>query len=179
VSAPGQTCGRCQARPPAFARTLAAFDYAFPVDRLVQQLKYATQLHLGRVLGRCLLARALATDMPCPGVIVPMPLHRRRLAERGFNQSMLIARPLGAALRVPVEPRLLVRARPTTPQAGLGPGRRAGNVRGAFRARAEARGVHVVLVDDVMTSGHTLRAAAAALAAAGAARVDAWVVARA
>jgi len=178
-AATGETCGRCQSRPPPFDRTIAAFDYAFPVDRLVQRLKYREQLDLAAILANCLAEWLLACAAPRPDLLVPVPLHRARLARRGFNQSQLIAQRLGRRLEVPLAPRALVRGRATAAQAGLAPGQRAGNVRGAFCAPAPVAARHVALVDDVMTSGHTLRAAAAALGAAGVERIDAWVVARA
>jgi len=178
-AATGETCGRCQSRPPPFNCTIAAFDYAFPVDRLIQRLKYREQLDLAAILANCLAEWLQSCAAPRPDLLIPVPLHRARLARRGFNQSQQIARRLGRRLEIPLAPRALVRNRATASQAGLAPGQRAGNVHGAFCVPAPVVAHHVALVDDVMTSGHTLRAAAAALGAAGVERIDAWVVARA
>ena len=181
-----QPCGECQKHPPAFDRTLAAFAYAPPVDRLIQGLKYHRQLHLARTLGRCLAdALAAATpSLPPPAervdVIVPVPLHTGRLRKRGYNQSLELARPLARHFGLPLDYRSLRRTRATPPQAALPVKQRKQNVRGAFAVKGDdLSGVRVALVDDVMTSGHTVNAAAGCLRRAGVKAIEVWVVARA
>jgi len=176
----GALCGRCVRRPPPQALTVAAHAYAFPADRLVMRLKYGHELPLAGAL-----AARLASSLPAryapgswPDAIVPLPLARRRQRERGFNQACEIARPLAKTLGRPLL-HALVRDRDAPPQASLPRSRRASNVRGAFRACHDVRGLSVALVDDVMTTGATVDAAARALRSAGARSVDAWVVARA
>ena len=172
----GQRCGACLKDPPAFARTVALFRYEFPVDRLIQALKYGHQLPLAAWLGAQLGERLVAGDFD---LVVPLPLHPARLRARGFNQSLEIARPLGRALGIPVAPDGLIRTRATPPQAELPLKERARNVRGAFEYRGELAGQRVLLVDDVMTTGSTLREAARILALHGAGPITVAVAARA
>ena len=181
-----QPCGECQKHLPAFDRTLAAFTYAPPVDRLIQGLKYHRQLHLARTLGRCLgdVLAAAAPGLPPPAervdVIMPVPLHANRLRQRGYNQSLELARPLARHFGLPLDYRSLRRTRATPPQAALPVKQRKRNVRGAFAVKGEdLTGTRVALVDDVMTSGHTVNAAAACLRRAGAKAIEVGVVARA
>jgi len=179
--ASGSVCGSCLADPPAFDATVAAVDYAAPLDQLVLQLKFGARLPLApwfaQRLGDAVLARR---DLALPDLLCPVPLGRGRLVERGFNQTLEIARPLAASLGVALHPRLAERTTETTAQSGVAPAERAGNVRGAF-AVAEpdlVAGRHVGLVDDVMTSGHTLGELAATFKRFGAARVTNFVFAR-
>jgi len=175
----GHVCGRCQARPPSFDGTLAAFAYAEPVDRLVWRLKFAADLPAAHLLGSLLAERVAAAGLPRPGVIVPVPLYRGRLVRRGFNQSVELGRVLARRLGVPLDPALAVRTRNTPSQQSLGAGERRRNVRGCFALARPPRLARVALLDDVMTSGATLDALAAAFKAAGDVEVQCWVCARA
>jgi len=168
----GEVCGRCSRRPPAFDRTTAAYLYAFPVEQMVQALKYGDALELAAWLGERLVPPDGEWDL-----LLPVPLHADRLAERGFNQAIELARPLarrGLVLRHDV----LRRVRATKAQAGLDARSRRRNLRNAFVASGNLRGRRILLLDDVMTTGATLDAAAAALRRAGAARVANQVLAR-
>lgn len=176
VSTLGSTCGRCLRRPPAFSRTQALWRYAFPADRLIQALKYRHCLPLGTWFGEILATTIDAKDIDS---IVPLPLHPQRLAERGFNQSVLIAEALGNCLNLPVDRDSLQRSRPTPPQAGQPYRRRQANVRDAFESCGKLSGQRLLLVDDVMTTGATLREAARILRLLGATEVRLAVVARA
>lgn len=171
------TCPACSVQPPPLDATHAAFDYAFPLDRLLPRLKFHRDFAAGRVLAQC-MAEHFA-DLPRPQALVPVPLHRGRLRQRGFDQALELARPLARALDLPLQAGLLHRCRATHAQSRLDADARARNLRGAFRVDARAAlPAHVALVDDVMTTGATLHAAAKALRAAGVARIDAWVCAR-
>lgn len=171
-------CSACQHAPPPLAETHAAFLYSFPLDRLLPRLKFHRDLAVGRLLAQAMAATL--SGCPRPAALVPVPLHRARLRRRGYNQALELARPLGRLLGVPVRAGLLRRIRHTAPQSRLDADARAGNLRGAFEVPARAAvPSHVALVDDVMTTGATLDAAADALSDAGAERVDAWVCARA
>ncbi|MCC7039390.1 MAG: ComF family protein [Burkholderiales bacterium] len=169
----GDPCPHCLRRPPPWTQALAAFAYAYPLDRLLHAFKYRGELAYAP-----LFAEALARQVRGrPDAVVAVPLAARRQRERGYNQALEIARPLAHDLGLPLHA-ALARTRDSQPLAGLSWRLRGASVRGAFVAVAPVRGVSVALVDDVLTTGATLRAATLALLAAGAARVDVWVVAR-
>src|SRR5690606_36802438 len=156
----------------------AAFVYAAPLDRLLPRFKFHHDLAAGRLLSQ-LMAQGLA-GAERPQALLPVPLHRARLRQRGYDQALELARPLASAIRIPLLPDALRRERATAPQSRLDAAHRQRNLRGAFAVAPAARlPAHVALVDDVMTTGATLYAAAIALRRAGVARVDAWVCARA
>ncbi|MEO1767014.1 ComF family protein [Thiobacter aerophilum] len=170
-------CGDCLREPPPYTRCIAALRYEFPADELIQALKYRGALALAPILAEW-LARAVA-HAPRPDLIIPMPLFPARARARGFNQATEIARPLAHRLGVRLDTTSLSRIRDTAPQAQLSLPERRRNVRDAFACARTVAGLHVALVDDVMTSGATLREAARALKRAGAAEISLWVVARA
>ncbi|MGJ9420411.1 double zinc ribbon domain-containing protein [Massilia sp. CMS3.1] len=179
----GQTCAGCMSEAPAFDATVVASDYAAPLDGLVLGLKFGARLPLAPwFAGRIRDVVLAQPGWRLPDLLCPVPLGPRRLAERGFNQALEIARPLSAMLGVHLQPRLAMRAIETAAQSGVAPRERAGNIRGAFALApgmaALIEGRHVGVVDDVMTSGHTLNELAATLKAAGAARVSNLVFAR-
>ena len=170
-------CGRCLRRPPPLDAARAAFVYGPPLDHLLLRYKFHHDLSAGRLLAR-LTAHAMA-GCERPQALVPVPLHPRRLRQRGYDQALELARPLARILHLPLQAGLLQRVRPTLAQSELDADARMANLRGAFQARGRgAPPAHVALVDDVMTTGATLHAAAQALRRAGVARVDAWVCAR-
>lgn len=174
-------CGACLSAPPAFDATVAAVDYAAPLDQLVLRLKFGACLPLAPWCARLMRDAALARPgLALPDLLLPVPLGAARLAERGFNQALEIARPLAAALGVALHPRLAMRTLETSAQSGVAPRDRARNVRGAFGLQAPelVAGRHVGLVDDVMTSGHTLAELAAVCKNFGAVRVTNFVFAR-
>ncbi len=170
-------CGHCLRRPPPLTVVHAAFRYEIPLDRLLPRLKFHDDLAAGRLLGG-LMAEALA-GTERPDALIPVPLHRRRLRSRGFDQTLELAVPLAHALRLPLMDDILMRMRETAPQSRLDAAARRRNLRRAFAVReGGVLPTHVALVDDVMTTGATLHAAADALLRAGVKRVDAWVCAR-
>jgi ComF family protein len=150
----------------------------------VARLKFGHSLAAGRVLAGLWLDSA--GELPAlPQLLIPVPLHRDRLRERGYNQALELARPLAHALRLPVDAKILARTRATPAQTNLDAKTRRKNLRGAFEVddlalKSVSAGVaHVALIDDVMTTGATLRECARALKRAGFARVDVWALARA
>jgi ComF family protein len=162
---------------------VAAADYAPPLDQLVLQLKFGGGLALAPWFGQLIRDAVLAQPgFLLPELLCPVPLGPRRLVERGFNQALEIARPLGRSLGVPVQARLALRVLDTRAQSGVTPGERRQNIRGAFAVAPalldEVAGRHVGIVDDVMTSGQTLAELAATLKQAGALRVSNLVFAR-
>lgn len=176
-AAAGGICPSCRDAPPALDRCFALFSYQPPVDQWIQALKFGRDLAAGRLMGQLLAAHVPARP-ESNARLLPVPLHPGRLRQRGYNQSREIARPLlrkgWQACRADCR-----RTRHTAAQSALPAGRRRQNLRGAFSVRTDLSGIHIVLVDDVMTTGATLNELALALKAAGAERVDAWVTARA
>lgn len=173
----GETCGACLRKTPAFDSTLAPFIYAFPLDRLVQALKYRHRLALTGWLGQE-LAEELAHHGAAADLLIPMPLHPRRLTERGFNQALELARPLSRLTGIPLDWKAVERNLDAPPQASLPWKARRKNIRGAFLCLGDMTGLNVLVVDDVMTTGATLEELARSLKARGAARVTNLVVAR-
>jgi ComF family protein len=170
----GAVCGSCLADPPHFDGTLALWLYEFPCDRLVQALKYRAWLALAPFFARQLASRVL----PAVDLVVPMPLHPDRLALRGFNQAVEIARGLAKQSRLQFAPRGARRVKSTAAQTDLPYEERARNVRGAFACDLDLTGKSVAVVDDVMTTGATLNELARVLKRAGATRVENLVIAR-
>jgi ComF family protein len=171
-------CARCAAAPPRYdyARSAAVYDGA--LRDALHAFKFAGRRALATPLGD-LAAEQCAASLP-DGIdaLVPVPLARERERQRGFNQSTLLARRIGRTLDVPTRPGWLGRVRSTRPQSELSAAERRANVRGAFRASARVAGRHVLVVDDILTTGATLDACARALTAAGARRIGVLTVAR-
>jgi len=170
-------CVDCPAEPGSWQIDcmLAPFRYAAPVADYLQALKYARARHLGRALGLA-LADAIARDLPGYDALIAVPLHRRRLRSRHFNQADEIARPL--ARRFCCRILTAVRTRYAPPQATLDRAARLAVPASAFAIGMRLTGLRIGIVDDVITTGATVNALAATLRAAGAARVDAIAVAR-
>jgi ComF family protein len=212
---PTAACGCCLRRPPPLTETRAVFVYGPPLDRLLPRLKFHDDLAAGRLLAEVMameFARMRESDADPdadphadtdvdtvavsalgnavrsrPDALIPLPLHRKRLRGRGYDQALELARPMAKQLGLPLRLDVLQRERDTSPQSRLNAAARRKNLRGAFTVNIDAIAdaarstpplAHVVLIDDVMTTGATLHAAADALLRAGVARVDAWVCAR-
>jgi len=170
-------CGRCLKTPPAYDAARAAFLYEPPVDRLIQQLKYEHRFDIARLFA--LRMHELLTEMtPRPDLIVPVPLHPGRLARRGHNQAWELARRLSRMSGIPASHRLCRRIQPTPSQTGLSARERRRNLRRAFAADESVRGRHVLVIDDVMTTGSTLDAVAGSLKRKEAKCVTAMIAAR-
>jgi ComF family protein len=172
-------CSRCRELASDLERIAAVAVYADPLRPAIHALKYGNNIPLATPLGALMVEAWQRGGLPQTDLIVPVPLHSRRQAERGYNQSVLLARVLGRGVDVPVDDHTLIRRRATPPQVGLGFSERRQNVEGAFACRGDLRGKTVVVVDDVCTTGATLEACAAALRASSAAGVWAFTLARA
>jgi ComF family protein len=179
---PGLLSPEAMAHPPAYgrARAVARFEDG-PARQLIHRLKYQDRMELADALGAW-MARAghdLLAEADC---LIPVPLHRRRLLSRQFNQAQALAVAIGRCSGKPVESFVLKRVKRTKPQIGLTRAQRADNVQGAFAVSDAAKpllaGRNVLLVDDVLTTGATINAAARALLRGGATRVDVLVFAR-
>lgn len=172
----GEVCGHCLKEPPLFTHTTAVFGYSFPLDKLVQALKYGEQLALAKAFAGKLAQRI--DQGALPDCIIPMPLHPAKLRERGFNQSVLLAAALARDLEIELLTHACQRVRDTPPQSALPWKERRKNVRNAFRCDQDLTGKRVALVDDVLTTGASLNALAEAVQQRGATDLQAWVVAR-
>ena len=182
LAAPVEVCGSCLTSAPPFDAALAAVDYRPPWDRLVTAFKFHGALDLAAVFAEAIVGAERRRAAPKPSLVLPVPLGAARGRERGYNQAWELARRVARRLDLAAEPDLLLRVRETAHQLALPLAERAGNVRGAFavepRRRAELRGRHVAVVDDVMTTASTAAEIAGVLKQAGAATVEIWVLAR-
>lgn len=172
----GEVCGHCLADPPLFSHTTAVFGYAFPLDQLIQGMKYGEQLALAHAFAKKLARRIDQSALP--DCVIAMPLHPAKLRERGFNQSLLLAATVSRELKLDLLRNACQRVRDTHPQSVLPWKERRKNVRNAFSCDMDLAGKRVALVDDVLTTGASLNALAAAVAKKGAAEISAWVIAR-
>lgn len=186
VHTPSETplCGHCLRikRGPPFDATYACYSYTHPADRLIQALKFRACLALAPYLAAHLseqLRMMRSPELPLPDALIPVPLHPERMRERGYNQAMETARQLGKLWGIPVWADVCSRRLNNPPQASLPYKARLKNLRGIFQCTNAVADRRVALIDDVMTTGATLTELAQTLKAAGAARVENWVIARA
>lgn len=177
---PGQTnavCADCLNSKRLYVdRSVSAFRYEYPVNHLIRDLKFYARLPISGFFARMLTLMASASRIGLPELFLPVPLHGSRLAERGFNQSQLVAKRLSALTGVPVDNHYCQRIRRTRMQSGLSAAARRRNLKGAFVITGGRRKapVHVAIVDDVVTTGTTTRELAKALASKGVERIDVW-----
>lgn len=179
----GLSCAQCSRRPPAFQQAIAPWHYGFPLDTLISRFKHNSQWPLGRLMAELLglhMHHRYQEGLPRPDLLLPVPLARRRLRERGFNQAGMLGRWLSRALAIECDERLLLRTRETPAQQSLDARARRRNLRQAFALSSEAaiEGRHVAVIDDVMTTGATAQAIAQLLHLAGARRIDVYCLAR-
>ena len=171
-------CGNCQQKLPYYDTALAPFHYTFPVDRLIQQLKFHGKLSNARLLGNLMADCLLQWRVDLPECIIPVPLHLRRLQARGFNQSLELGRFIGRRLNIPIDAQSVTRIKHTRPQMELPLKVRRRNVGGAFAASQSFHYQHVAVVDDVVTTGSTVNELARTLRRAGVKRIQVWSCAR-
>jgi ComF family protein len=172
-------CARCLMQPPAFTHTLAACTYDAPLERWISSFKFHHQLHHMPLLAELWLHRCgTQAQEHRPDCIFPVPLHNRRLRWRGFNQALLLGKFISKAIDCPLETDLCLRTQPTPTQRLLTAGKRRKNLTQAFSVQKSVNGLHIALMDDVITTGATGHAVAKALLEAGAKQVDLWGIAR-
>jgi len=171
-------CGHCLSKPAAFDETLAPFLYQSSIAYLITSLKFGKHYKNARLLGM-LMAKHIHTNTELPDCILPVPLHKSRYRQRGFNQSIEIAQTLSRQLQIPLDLNSCIRARNTTQQVHLAAKQRRKNMLKAFVIKKPLNYRHIAILDDVMTTGSTVSELAKTLKRAGVERVDVWVCARA
>jgi ComF family protein len=176
LAAPASACGECLKKPPAFNTTVAPFLYQAAIASLQPRYKYHQDLPAGRLLAELFCQHS--EHLHKPDAIVPVPLHINRLRQRGFDQALELAKIIANNKAIPLLCDLLKRQRNTSAQSFLNASQRHHNLRNAFVASGRSMPAHIALVDDVMTTGTTVRECAKVLLKAGAKRVDVWVIAR-
>jgi ComF family protein len=170
-------CGHCLSTKTTIDHSLIPFRYAEPVDHLIGQFKFASNLPLGRLLSQLWLAHV--DSIPDrPELLIPIPLHATRLRERGYNQALELAKLLGRQFNIPIDQYSCERIIDNPPQARLKKQQRKKNIRGAFSLRRPIDARHIALVDDVVTTGSTVTELARLLKRSGVERVDVWALAR-
>jgi ComF family protein len=169
-------CQPCLLSPPPYDRTVAPFVYQGSMRFLIRQLKFNDSYPNARLLG--LLLAEQIQDNPLPQCIMPVPLHPNRYRERGFNQSIEIAKVVARQLKIPLELTTCIRQRDTPHQTGLSAKQRDMNIHGAFSISKTMTYHHIAILDDVMTKGATVGEIARNLKQAGAIKIDVWVCAR-
>lgn len=171
-------CGECLQQPPPFDRSLSPLIYNKAISRLISEFKFSGKLYNGELLSHLLATHIEQKGQQLPSLIIPVPLHRTRLQKRGYNQALELARPLSRRFGIPIAQDIVMRSRATLPQSSLEKKARYQNIRGSFEVRKQLAFAHVVIVDDVITTGATVAELALTLKRAGVERVDAWSVAR-
>jgi len=172
-------CGACLNHSPPFTQTIAPYVYAEPLDQFIINLKFHGRLLYAKILGELLsehLAKYYKTHAQ-PAAIVPMPLHKKRLKERGFNQALEIAWPIVKQLKIPILRYHCERVKNTVAQTSLNAKERQHNVKQAFRVNRELPS-HIAVIDDVITTGSTMQEFCKTLKKSGVATIDVWCCAR-
>ncbi len=171
-------CGKCLQQTPRFDRCLAPFSYGYPISGLIGDFKFNAKLHIGRLLSDLLINAIKEGDLEPPELLIPVPLHHARLRERGFNQSLELARPISRRFGIPLDTTSCQRIKTTRTQSTLDKKIRMKNMRGAFKVVERIDCEHLVLIDDVVTTGATVNELAHTLKRTGVKRVDVWALAR-
>ena len=175
-----QLCGKCLQEPPVFNKVYALFPYQKPIDNLITRLKFQGNLVYAKVLGE-LMANYLQVEYKekrLPEYLIPVPLHRKRLRERGFNQAVELARPIVKRLDIPLMLKSCQRVKATVAQINLPAADRRTNLRNAFNVTSTITAKHVAIIDDVVTTGSTIVELSRSLQAVGVERIDIWCCAR-
>lgn len=177
---PGQSglCPQCRLQPPPFERAFAPLVYQPPLDYLIGSLKFGGHLSHARLLGDLFALSFVESGLAPPDCIIPVPLHPRRLRERGFNQAVELAHAIARQHRIPLVVDQLQRTRHTTPQTDLPAHQRRTNLIGAFTVGPQLAGARVALMDDVITTTSTTSECARTLRAAGVTDIQVWAIAR-
>jgi len=173
-------CGQCLAEEPPFSHCISAFEYRYPVDRLIIEFKFSQQLIIGKVLAYLAadIIQQQTNENELPDLLVPVPIHPKRLRERGFNQALEIADVISQRLAIPVDYQSCSRQINTASQKSLSAKRRRSNLKGAFSVSRSLTDQSIAIVDDVLTTGATAEALTRCMVKAGAKKVQVWTLAR-
>ncbi len=170
-------CGSCLKSPPNYQITHSLYSYKAPIDQLIIQMKYHDKLALCQFFAQQLYQQI--KDKPLPDMLIAIPLHPKRIKNRGYNQSWEITKILGKKLNIPISSTVLSRVRDTLPQASLPYSERKKNMVKAFKVKQKPNVDRIALIDDVVTTGHTANIAAYELQKAGVDHIELWTIARA
>ena len=171
-------CGQCQKNPPSFDGVLTPLLYLDPVNRFLCGLKYREQFSFARFAAGVIANHALKTPQKTPDMICPVPMTSKALRKRGFNQSAFIGQLIAWQLGIPMSGKWIFKTRDTPHQSDLKAPERQNNLKGVFDCKCQVRGKHIVIVDDVLTTGATANELSKTLKKNGASRVDIWTCAR-
>lgn len=171
-----QLCGQCISSPLEQDISFSLFSYSEPIDRLIADFKYHDKLYLSALFASLMADKLLKKTLP--QCLVPIPLHPKRLRQRGYNQSLELAKSLSKHLSIPVTNNLLSRSKNTVPQASLPFKQRKNNIKQAFKLTNSNIPSHIAIIDDVLTTGHTANAAVMLLRKAGVETIEVWTIAR-
>ncbi|MCX7125210.1 MAG: ComF family protein [Gammaproteobacteria bacterium] len=171
-------CGSCMANPPPFDNTFSLFQYAAPISSLITKLKFHGDLSIAKLFSHYWI-NFLSEKKTLPELIIPKPLHYKRLKERGFNQALEIAKPIGKHFQITIDTKSCIKLKNTAPQSSLSAAMRRQNLKNGFALSYSITAKHVAILDDVMTTGNTVSEMSQLLRISGVERVDIWCCARA
>lgn len=171
-------CANCLKYPPYFDRTIALFRYQDAIIKLITNLKFNKELVAAKLLGRLFCEHLIQENTLLPDLIIPVPLHIKRLKQRGYNQAIEIAKPVAKKFNIPLLKNSCIRTRHTKPQTELPAGQRKMNIKNAFEIKKSFTGLNIAIFDDVMTTGTTVNELSYCLKKAGAKNIDIWCCAR-
>ncbi len=173
-------CGNCLSHHFYYDRVYSPYIYSEEMRYLIKKMKYQKKIHFAHTLSKLFIQKAnTINDFQLPQALLPMPMHKRRLRQRGFNQALELSRTLASHYQLPLNYSYLLRDKYTELQAGMNAIERKKNVQNAFHLKGSMHYDHIALVDDVMTTGSTVNEAAKALKQSGIKKVDIWIIARA
>lgn len=171
-------CGQCLQKSPHFDLSITPYHYAPPINQFITRLKFNNRLYYANILAELLIKQLNKNSEQLPECIIPVPLHPSRLRHRGFNQALEIARPVAKQYRIKLDPFCCSRVIATSPQMSQDKLARKNNIKNAFKVKPGFNYKDIAIVDDVMTTGHTVNELARVLRANGARRIQVWAAAR-
>jgi ComF family protein len=167
-------CGNCQKNKPTIDSTFSLFQYKSPIDYFIKQVKFQHSLILAELLGKLMVKQISEQKITLPEAIIPIPLHNKRIRQRGYNQALEIARPLARQLNIPIVTNCLIRNKHTRPQTDCSIKERKKNMLNSFAVAKPTTYKTIAIIDDVITTGSTVNEAARTLKTSGVERVYAW-----